>query len=239
MRRRRNFFKILLLISLLSLVVVFVLKTDFFSIDTIEVEGNFKLDNKSIVDRSKIYIGENIFKIKLSEAENRIRNLPYIKESEVKRKFPKTIIIDVIEREAAFLVENISMFFLVDVDGNILELLKDNETDLPIISGLEVEDRKLGNNIFDNYENEQLKEFFLESKDKGLLDKMENIDMTLLEEINITLINGISVAFGTLNNVKYRVSLLMKVLEDIEENEIPCSKIIMDRGSHPIIITDN
>ncbi len=65
------------------------------------------------------------------------------------------------------------------------------------------------------------------------------MDLELLDDIKIKLNNGIDIVFGNLDNVKYKLNLLNEILEHITENEIKCSKIIMNKGSHPIIVTDD
>ena len=60
--------------------------------------------------------------------------------------------------------------------------------------------------------------------------------MTDNDNINIELNNGILVAFGTINNVKYKLNLLNEIVKDIDKKGLSCKMILMDRGDNPIIV---
>ena len=69
--------------------------------------------------------------------------------------------------------------------------------------------------------------------------KIDEIDKKSGNDINIKFKNGIFVAFGRLNNVKYKLSLLDEVLKDIDKKEFEVKEIIMNKGNHPILIIDD
>ena len=55
----------------------------------------------------------------------------------------------------------------------------------------------------------------------------------------IELNNGVKVAFGTIDNVKYKLSFLFNILEDVEKRNINVKQILLNKGSNPIIVTDD
>ncbi|WP_353094063.1 FtsQ-type POTRA domain-containing protein [Tissierella praeacuta] len=236
MRRRRFFFQSLLLISFILLLSAFALNSNLFIIDNIKVLGNNKVQKDNAINVSSINIGENIFKISTRSGEKNLRKLPYIKEVKIKRKFPRGIIIDIIERKAIIQIKEISSIMLLDIEGNILDIVDSEDEKLPLLLGLNIGDKKIGNNIFSMTEIKEGIEFITEGQAAGVLSKMKKIDMVDNNNVNIVLIDGITVAFGTLYNVKYKVSLLNEILKDIEEKQLPCKMILMDRGDNPIIV---
>lgn len=238
MRRRRFFFQSLLLISFVLLLFVFALNSNFFIIDNVKVLGNNKIQKDNVINVSSINVGENIFKISTRLGEKNLKKLPYVKEVKIKRKFPRGIIIDIIERKAIIQIKEISSIMLLDVEGYILDIVDTEDEKLPLLIGLNIGDKKIGNNIFSIPEIKEGIEFISEGQASGLLPKMKKIDMADNNNINIVLIDGISVAFGTLYNVKYKVSLLNEILKDVEEKQLPCKMILMDRGDNPIIVLD-
>ncbi|MBU5438173.1 FtsQ-type POTRA domain-containing protein [Tissierella sp. MSJ-40] len=239
LRRRKMFFRFVLLIFIFSLLIMLAFKTTFFNINNIKVIGNKKMTYDNLVNASLIKSGENIFKVSTRTGEKALKNLPYIKEAKIRRKLPKTIIIEVDERKEIALIKNISTFLYIDIDGYVLQAKNNNEDKLPIIVGLNIDNLKPSDNIYSQIENKEIIDLITVSNSLKILPEIETIDMTDNNNINITLNNGISVAFGGIDNVKYKLSFLSKILKDIEEKEISCKMILMNKGENPIIITDN
>lgn len=238
MRRRRCFFRFLLLILFMSSMIVFALNTKFFVIDNIKVLGNDKLSKDTIISGSSINIGQNIFKINKKSGEEALKKMSYIKEVKIKRKLPKKIIIEVTERKEIAQIKRISSMLLIDTEGYILNIVDTESEKLPLFNGLNIDNINIGENIFLTEETEEKLEFIREGHNIFLLSKMKEIDMADNNNVNIVLIDGISVAFGTLDNVKYKLNLLNEVLKDIEKNQISCKMILMNKGDNPIIVVN-
>lgn len=239
MRRRKRFFRFILLTAVLSISSLFMLKSSLFNIDNYKVEGNYKLNKEEIINASSISKGENIFKINKKIAEKNISKLPYIKNIEIKRKFPSTVLFNIEERVGVLQTKSISTMLLVDIEGFVLEQLDSIDEQLPNITGFDLNNIVIGDNIFLESNKGEIIDFIVQSNEAKILNKSSEIDMTLLDNINIQLINGISVAFGTLDNVKYKLSLLNEILIDIEDKQIPCKMIIMNKGDNPILVIDD
>ena len=239
-RRKRIFFRLILLSTLMSIAVIFAFNSDFFYIDYIFVEGNKSIVYDQIVNSSMIDKGENIFRIKIKDSEDEIKKMPYIKEAHVKRKIPNKIYITVEEREVAYQFKVLSSYILLDKDGYVLELTDEQVENVPIFNGFDISDIKVGESILTNTANEALTVFFNDDTVLNTISKMSIITYDELEnDVNIDLINGIGVAFGSLDNVKYKMKLLYKILVDIVKKQIQCKMIIMNKGENPILVTDN
>lgn len=238
MKRRRNFFKFLLLILLISLGSILVLETNFFIIDNIVVVGNNKIPKENLIKTSSINMGENIFKISVKSGEKNIKKLPYTEDLNIKRKFPRTIVIKILERKEIAQVKDISNFLIIDKNGNILDVKDDKNEELPIITGLEIENKSPGDNIFSEMEFELKVEFIRDGYDIGLLNEIGQIYMENIDSINIKTNNDINIAFGNLDNIRYKLNLLDSTLQYIKNEEISCTMIIMNKGENPIIVTD-
>ena len=235
MKRRRNFFRFILSLILISLLIVFALKTDFFVINDIKVIGNKNITKDTLINASSINIGENIFKISINSAERNIKKLPYTKEINIMRKFPKGIVMEITERKEMAQIKDISSFILIDEEGQVLDIKDNNKENLPIIIGLKIKNKKLGNNIFSDIDSKKRLDFIKEGYDLGLFQKIEEVDMADNNNINLTLNEDIGVAFGTLDNVKYKLDLLDEILRDIRKDQIPVKMILMNKGDNPII----
>ncbi len=172
--------------------------------------------------------GENIFKIsKKRGGEENLERLPYIKEAKVNRKLPKSIIIHVEEREEVAIIPYIGAFVYIDEEGgNILSIKEkiDQET-LPQIFGIELVDVAPGENLFNGEKRQAYREFITLSKQSNLLKLMKYINLYDDNNIKIELIDGIKVAFGPLDNVKYKLSFLYEIIKDMEKKEVTVKQI--------------
>lgn len=234
-KRRRNFFRFILSLILTSLLMIFALKTDFFVINDIKVIGNKNITKDILIKASDINIGENIFKISIRSGEKNIKKLSYTKEINIMRKFPKSIAIEIIERKEMAQIKDISSFIFIDEEGQVLDIKDNNKENLPIIIGLKIKNKKPGNNIFSDIDSKKKLDFIKVGYDIGLLQKIKKVDMADNNNIKLTLIDDIGVAFGTLDNVKYKLDLLDEILNDLRKDQIPVKMILMDKGDNPII----
>lgn len=238
-KRRKVFLGTIIFLGLLSIFTFFALNSSFFYIKQININNNKSLNKEDIIRQSKVRMNTNIFKFKILDIENNLKTNSFIKSANVKRKIPSTVNINIIEREKTILFQYISMYLVVDEEGFIMEHLDSNDKKLPTVTGFNTSFTDISENIFDKEENKNLSIFINKGKSLKLLPKMDRIDKDFSNNINIKLKNGILVAFGTLNNVKYKLDLLKEILEDVEAKGIKASKIIMNKGSHPILIMED
>src|SRR5699024_11905207 len=98
-RKKKILLSIFLSITILSLISFIIIRSDVFKIRNIEVRGNIKLEEEDIIEHSTVNIGENIFRLRMKDIEERLEKLSYIKEIKVRRSLPATIIIDIVEKE--------------------------------------------------------------------------------------------------------------------------------------------
>lgn len=236
--RQRRFLRIILLISIITFVFIFIFRSNFFIINTINVDGNYIISNEEIINTSRIDIGSHIFNYNKGKAEERISSFPYIKEVNIKRKLPKTVEIQIKERTVYVQFNYLSSYILVDNEGYILEIKEDKVEDIPVFANFHIEDY-MRENILEEEGIENLESFIVDNDNEPVMDKIDEISYEDDYNINISLKNGINVAFGPLNNVKYRLSLLNDILIHIEENEIKTQTILMNKGENPIIVTED
>ena len=238
-RKVRAILSFALAITVIVILITFCLRSDFFNINKINIKGNSNISKEKLLHTSSIIQGENIFRISTKDAEANIKKLPYVKSVEVKRKLPKGIEIEVIERKDKLLIKNISMYHVIDEEGFVLKQVDLNNEDLPVVLGLKTDKIGVGDNLFLELDLHEFDEFIIEGENLDLLGIITRINIDDQENVNILINNGIDVAFGPLNNVKYKIRLLNEILGHSKDNDILVDKIIMDRGEHPIIVVDD
>lgn len=238
-KRKNIFYSIIIFLILLSITMFFMLNLSFFHIKQININKIENLSREEIIKKSKIRKNTNIFKFKISNAREELGINPFVKSVDIKRELPHTINIDIIERDRVAIFKYDFMDLVIDEEGFILENLDSKDKSLLIITGFNTNFTEVRENIFFKEENKKLKTFMNEAKTIDLLSEIDEIDKKSENNINIKLKNGIFVAFGTLNNVKYKLSLLKEILEDIDKKEIKVNEIIMNKGNHPFLIIDD
>lgn len=228
-----------IVITVIVILVTFSLKSDFFNINKINIKGNSSISKEKLLHISSIIQGENIFRISTKDAEENILKLPYIKSVNIKRKLPKSIDIEVVERVDKLLVKNISMYHVIDEEGFVLNQVDSNNKDLPVVLGLKTDKIDVGDNLFLELDLQEFTDLITEGEKLDILKDISRINIDTQESVNLLINNGIDVAFGPLDNVKYKLRLLDEILIHSKENDILISKIIMNKGEHPIIVVDD
>ena len=128
-RKRIRLIKIIIYtiftIILLSALFSFIFFTKVFSIKKVTVINNNKVDEKTIIDNSSIKIGSsNFFVIDTKLISDSVKKIPYIENAEVSKKFPNKVEIVVTERASSYVIKVNDEYYLIDIDGTILEKIE-------------------------------------------------------------------------------------------------------------------
>lgn len=151
-RKRKSSNRVFYLLLFVILIAGFCYfsQTDFFTVETITVEGTQTLNVSDIVELSKIETGSNIFDFRSSSVEELISTEALIKSVEVKRIYPDEVRIIVTERTPYITVSMNSSYYYLDKDGMVIHISPGLKGDCGIIlSG--VKDISLNKNEFFNY----------------------------------------------------------------------------------------
>ncbi|QZY57166.1 cell division protein FtsQ/DivIB [Crassaminicella profunda] len=229
-RKKGILFLIMILVGAVSFIIIF--KTDIFKIKGIQVFGNTTISKEEIVADSGIIIGNHIFKEKLKHIEANVHNNPYVKTVSVKRKLPDKIIIQIVEREEEAAIPFMNEYLIIDEDGMVLRSSTSNGN-LKVIKGLE----------FTNF----MEGAILVVKDKGQLSKaleivrginkheifIKELDITNKKDSIIKFTDDLICKVGEGNNLDYRLKVLKKILEDLNQKKITRGVIDMSYEGDP------
>lgn len=237
-RRRRLYWRMILSIAVVGLLIFWSLRTSYLDIREIRVEGNTKLSSQDIIEASGLVVGENILRAKIGDGEEAITQMPYIEIAEVGRKFPGTVNIQVQERSPYMQFGYNYSFALVDSEGVLLEYSIRKNSEIPLAEGFGWEGLKAGEDLNGTPVGEKLKDFFNDQEIRDIVLNFREIEYDEENNIKINLFSGVTVEFGPLHNVKYKLKVLQEIIEDVEEKNIPTKMIIMNKGEHPIVVRD-
>jgi len=127
----------------------FIFSSNFCNIKEVIIQGNDCLSEEEIFFNSGIKLDENIFKFDLKKSINSLKQVPRIKEVEIKRVIPNKIIISLTERESAAIVYIGEEYFYCNKEGIVLSKIDRLEEGfpLPLLLGLEINEIKIGETI--------------------------------------------------------------------------------------------
>ncbi len=234
-RIRFNRFKVysIVLLFILLLVFIIVFKTNIFNINNIIITNNQKIDDTTIKSYSGIDIGDNIFKINLKDAQEKIENNSYIKEAKIKRILPNKVHIDIKERKTIAAVNYMGIYFLIDDESYLLEI-SETLPDTYIINGFEFEKFTKGEKV----EVKNLEDFNnvlkLCSGIKNQSIKIKPIITYNDGEILLLTLDDLKIKLGSVDNLEDTLKKLATILMDLESKGIRSGEIDMSSKGHII-----
>ena len=93
-----------------------------WGLDDVTLEGRVKTSKNDILQAINLQRGDNILEINLQDVYDRVKELPWVKEVSVTRRyFPNIIHISLKEKEVKSIWQYKNEFYPIDEDGNIIE----------------------------------------------------------------------------------------------------------------------
>lgn len=238
MRRRIKYHRLLLLIVLFVLLIVGFLMLPIFNISGVEVVGNSKVTKESIISGAGISKEDKFFFLNKGEIEERILNNTYIESVDIKKNFPNKVTLEIKERRSAATIQLMNNYLLIDKWGYIIDKSSSLLLNLSNIKGIEnTADMEMGEQIFKYVTTEQNK--LLEALFNGdAISKFKSV--TLTEDKAELVLNGdVMVAFGSYNNVEYKLKVLDQMIVSINDNKSQRAvMILMEEGPNPILVNE-
>lgn len=120
-------------------VVCFISRSSLFDVKRVEVEFERNYSTVSaerIIELSGIELGENIFALSPSSINRLLSAEPVFYATEIRKKYPSTVIIKVYERQPLALVASADGVLQIDKDGVVLTIIDViEEITLPVVTG--------------------------------------------------------------------------------------------------------
>jgi len=134
-------------IVVISLVVLvgyelfgFLGRRTFLRLDRIEVAGLKRLKQEEILSAAAVRTGDDLLSLRLARMGEQLSKNPWIESVRIRRNFPHSLTIDVVEREPVGIVSMGYLYYL-DRKGEIFKPLQEGESlDFPVITGFTEED---------------------------------------------------------------------------------------------------
>lgn len=209
---------IIVAISLLIGLIVYLFATlDYFSIKKITIKNNKIVKTSEIKNYSNYSLGENIFRFNKNNLRKKLINDIYIRDVNVKKKYPNTIEITVEETKDICYFQLGKDKFFVDSDYNVVK--NKNRIDYTKIAKIDGANENLSK-ISNLQSDEKFYEFIKNLYDNKILDQLVGIDIYNANDITLLTKNEIKVFFGDLNESEKKSNNLYKILKEISTKSI-------------------
>ncbi|MDU1878132.1 MAG: FtsQ-type POTRA domain-containing protein [Finegoldia magna] len=209
---------IIVAISLLIGLIVYLFATlDYFSIKKITVKNNKIVKTTEIKNYSNYSLGENIFRFNKNNLRKKLSKDVYIRDANVKKKYPDTIEITIEETKDICYFQLGKDRSFVDSDYNVVK--NKNRIDYTKIVKIDGANENLSkiNNL---QSDEKFYEFIKNLYTNKILDQLVGIDIYNANDITLLTKNEIKVFFGDLNESEKKSNNLFKILKEISTKSI-------------------
>ncbi|RYD05470.1 hypothetical protein N752_08990 [Desulforamulus aquiferis] len=185
-----------------------------FEIEKIEIVGNQQMKKDEIKEFSGIIPGTNIFKLNLSQCEERLSMLPLLKVVSLERKLPDKIIINVTERRAVALLPLENSFIKVDNDGVYLQK-GTIASALPVITGLTVKESGPGKTV----ESKDLPMMLhsLSQLPRTLIQQLSEMHVNETGQIFLYTVDGTQGRLGLPKEIEYKGLVFEQVITNLKQ----------------------
>ncbi|HEY2746569.1 MAG TPA: FtsQ-type POTRA domain-containing protein [Polyangia bacterium] len=111
-----------------------------FAVRAVHVSPTLHVSAEALIARAQVPLGVNLFAIDRDEVARAVSQEPWVARAHVRRELPSTLVIDVVERQAACSVA-FGALYLADAEGNVFKrATPDEAAGLPVVSGIDRDD---------------------------------------------------------------------------------------------------
>ena len=238
-KKRINTSKVVIIFSLILIVVIVLytsLNSGIFNSDNIEIEGNKYVESEYIIKALEVNNNKNIFRYNIKDMEEILLNNKYIDKVEIKRLLPNTLKVSIIEKEIVANLYNEEIYCYIDKEGNFIDEIDENNKDNEVIT-VHIDYNKTDSQEikFKNEENKKRLLYLLEYiKEEGIYKKIDNIDMTKPNSINMSTKEDINILLNSDEELKYNISRLAMILADLQNNKQKGGEIDLSTGKYAL-----
>lgn len=238
-KKRINTSKVVIIFSLILIVVIVLytsLNSGIFNSDNIEIEGNKYVESEYIIKALEVNNNKNIFRYNIKDMEEILLNNKYIDKVEIKRLLPNTLKVSIIEKEIVANLYNEEIYCYIDKEGNFIDEIDENNKDNEVIT-VHIDYNKTDSQEikFKNEENKKRLLYLLEYiKEEGIYKKIDNIDMTKPNSINMGTKEDINIPLNSDEELKYNISRLAMILADLQNKKQKGGEIDLSTGKYAL-----
>ncbi|HBV98999.1 MAG: hypothetical protein JL50_18870 [Peptococcaceae bacterium BICA1-7] len=229
---RHSFLNSIFFITLFLAAAYILARSSLFEVREIKVTGNAALDRDQIVSISGLSPGENIFRINLQSASEKLRAIPMVKNVDMTRRLPSTVQIKVEERKPVALMPVEAGFIQIDGEGVYIKKGDIGQDQLPVITGVEFPGPVPGGKIVS--EKLDLALAVVKGLPAQLLPQLSEINAEGDQAVIYTL-DGTRCRLGVSEDLGQKGEVLLKVLDGLKEKGKKIEYIDLTYAGSPVV----
>lgn len=250
-RRQKKQLAFLTMITLVAALVAVILLTPAFNVNNIDISGNNMVSDEEIIMAGGLSKNVNILNVDTDAAEKNIKSLPYIKKAEIKRSFPDTIKIKVMEEVGVAYFTTKNGYVIISSDGKCIDVSSGLSEDknssgqvaqlpkLPVIKGIKNVKYSKGE-IVESEDSHRLKSLFVclhEFARQGYIFDMKEIDMSNPEDIRFYYKGKeLCVSVGNTQRIGYKMECFRPIYDEVvnmtKKGQLPKGFIDLEHNSY-------
>ena len=208
----------LLLVLVILIAGLLFIKSSYFTVGSIVVEGNKYVSVEDVYRIAEIPESINIFSLNTSTIKMRLLHDLRIAEADVSRRFPGTIVITMKERNPVAYVASSYGFLELDKQGVVLAVLKNiKQINVPMLTGITLGNEYVG----DKTENLVIKNIvnYLSLLDEVTLNKLSEVNLTSSEQIMVYTVNSVHIRLGSSERLADKAKLTNEILHELGDKK--------------------
>lgn len=212
-KQRRRAAAVIIITTALILILLFL--TPIFNIRSVSVDGNVLVSAEQFQEKLKPLVGENLFRSGSGKISKELKTIPYIADVQVqKRMFPPSVKVTVKEYTPVCIVRTEGKTLLISSGLNVLADNGDIPLPVPVVSGLEVEEYKVGGVLTCSDEEKQsaLRVALSTMESVGIIDKTVEINLADTAAITLNYDNRITVICGSSIELERKLRLFKETI---------------------------
>lgn len=225
---------ILALLLVIGLGATLFLTSSAFGVSEILVSGSDHLTSADVVRACGVELGTNLLKVPTRAIRDRLAALPRVAEATVSRRLPGTLVVRIVEREGAALLQCGQQYAELDVSGFPVEFHRlIGALGLPIVTGLDPVGVTLGVGL----QLPGLDATLATAAALGVAGRarVSEIHLDANREVVLYTRSGLPVYVGPAMGLETKVPVLLGILDDIEANGLEVSYIDVRYPRYPVV----
>lgn len=167
-----------------------------FKLSRVTVEGNRFMRGEDLVRASGLPFGENMFRLDLTGAAQKLEKLDWVERAFLERRLPQTVLISVKERQVTALFDGGALYGITK-DGRVLTPSDGlARMDLPLLSGLRVTPEALGTTLMASALQPGLDFLaFMGKQGEDWAQEISEVNLSDPRALKVTFIDGVTATF--------------------------------------------
>lgn len=174
-----------------------------FALRQVVVEGVRAVSPADVVSQTELSSGEPLARINTGVVAERVRGNPAIARVNVRRDWPDTIVIEIVERDRLAVVKGGGEYGVLDVDGTVFETSKKRPPGLPTMSTRAGPGRLAALEV-------------LRQLPPDVFAQVESISADDPDDVVLTMRDGVKVAWGSPDDSPLKADVLRLLMRQLD-----------------------